>query len=218
MGRSGDTMVCGLVIDLHTGVGPYRSGRSAIPHGRCAGCRWTSSSRVDDGRDASAIHPTGSVWGCCTAGSDTMSCGLASDLHTGAGRHRSGRICDTMRCVGETDRGLDRAVLSAIGTLRRYQPSGQCAAVDIGTLRRYHGACLHRRAYRRRSGHFCDTVRWCVLLVQRAHVGWDAVATPTVGAGGGLSGNCEDFRVCSTSHPRSSLPLPSSGYGGIDSS
>ena len=33
MGRSGDTMVCGLVIDLHTGVGPYRSGRSAIPHG-----------------------------------------------------------------------------------------------------------------------------------------------------------------------------------------
>ena len=33
-------------------------------------------------------------------------------------------------------------------------------------------------------------------------MGWDAVATPTMGAGGGLSGNCEDFRVCSTSRPR----------------
>ena len=29
---------------------------------------------------------------------------------TCTGRHRSGRICDAMRCVGETDRGLDRAV------------------------------------------------------------------------------------------------------------
>ena len=73
---------------------------------------------------------------------DTMSCGLTSDLHAGTGRHRSGRFCDTMRCVGETDRGLDRAVLSPVRTLQRYQPSGRCAAVDIGTLRRYHGSIL----------------------------------------------------------------------------
>ena len=144
---------------------------------------------------------------------DTMVCGLVIDLHTGVGPYRSGRICDTMRCVGETDRGLDRAVLSAVASaIPTVWTVCRCRHPDAPA------ACLHRRAYRRRSGHFCDTVRWCVLLVQRAHVGWDAVATPTVGAGGGLSGNCENFRVCSTSRPRSSLPLPSSGFGGIDSS
>ena len=50
-----------------------------------------------------------------------MSCGWLPTWH------RSGRICDTMRCVGETDRGLDRTVSSAVGTLQRYQPSGRCA-------------------------------------------------------------------------------------------
>ena len=38
MGRSGDTMVCGLACVLHTGAGQCRSGRSAIPCGGCAGC------------------------------------------------------------------------------------------------------------------------------------------------------------------------------------
>ena len=35
LGRSGDTMACGLACVLHTGAGQCRSGRSAIP---CGGC------------------------------------------------------------------------------------------------------------------------------------------------------------------------------------
>ena len=38
MGRSDDTMFCGLACVLHTDAGQCRSGRSAIPCGGCAGC------------------------------------------------------------------------------------------------------------------------------------------------------------------------------------
>ena len=38
MGRSGDTVVCGLACVLHTGAGRYRSGRFATP---CGGCAWS---------------------------------------------------------------------------------------------------------------------------------------------------------------------------------
>ena len=75
LGRSGDTIGCGLANGLHTGAG-YRSGRSAIPCGGCVGWFWARSAWVADGRDASATP-----W----------SVGWVGDLHTGAVRCRSGR-------------------------------------------------------------------------------------------------------------------------------
>ena len=103
---------------------------------------------------------------------DTMSCGLAFDLHTGAGRHRSGRFCDTMRCVGDTD--LEPKIELCCRRSGRFGDTNHLDSVPLSTSGRSGdtmAACLHKRTYRRRSGHFCDTVRWCVLLVQRAHVG-----------------------------------------------
>ena len=88
MGRSGD--ICGLANDLHTGVGPHRSG----PHGGCGGCRWTSSSRVPGGLDAIGdtirLGQNGAVAQMGRSGGTTV-CGLTCVLHTGAGQCRSGR-------------------------------------------------------------------------------------------------------------------------------
>ena len=59
MGRSGDTMFCGLACVLHTDAGQCRSGRSAIPCGGCAGCSGDYPAGLPAVRTPSAIP---SVW------------------------------------------------------------------------------------------------------------------------------------------------------------
>ena len=111
MGRSGDTMFCGLACVLHTGAGQCRSGRSAIPCGGCAGRSWELPGWVAGGRDASAMP---SVWVGVLVGrlgrhGDTMVCGRSYVLPTGVGRYRSGSFaipCDGLG-TGRVAKGWD---------------------------------------------------------------------------------------------------------------
>ena len=150
MGRSGDTMVCGLTYDLHTDAGQCRSGRSAIPCGGCASCSWASSDWVADCRDAWAIH---GLW-------------MTYDLHTDAGQCRSGRsaipcggcvVCSWASSVWVADCRDAPATPWFLGWLRLTR---WCRSVPLGTL--------------------CDTMRWCTWSCISGCVarGRDAPATP----------------------------------------
>ena len=103
-----------------------------------------------------------------------------------------------------------------LGTLQRYQPSGRCAAVDIGTLRRYHGSTLAQSVH-------IDVARDTFVIPCDGAYCWSKGACG-LGRSGDTNRRCggrlvgQLRRLPSTSRPRSSLPLPSSGFGGIDSS
>ena len=112
--RSGNVTDCREATAIPWSVGWQRLSRwcRSVPLGTlCDTMRWCAWSFVVNiglcagGRDASAIPPSGSV--CLVAGwpqhiggadallgrsGDTMVCGWSNVLHTGAGRHRTGRF------------------------------------------------------------------------------------------------------------------------------
>ena len=145
MGRPGDTMICEKAT-FCTRV-QVRTDRdaSAIPCGGCVeqschaglGCHGWDASAIPSGRNGAAAQMGRS--------GDTMVCGLACVLHTGAGQCRSGRFGDTI--------GHNTSV-GAVAQMGRYGDTMVCGmAYDLHWCRSVP------------LGTLCDTTRWCAWSI-----------------------------------------------------
>ena len=129
MGRSGDTMVCGLTCVLHTGAGQCFSGRFSDTmrwvYGAVACRDWLP--RL--GRFGDTIRRGG--LGQLHRWAHRRHHGLWVGLHTGAGQCRSGR--SAIPCGGCASRSWSISDwVATVGTLRRYLPSGSVCTRWLG--------------------------------------------------------------------------------------